>query len=188
MPPPPRAALADLAAVVPGGGRGGAEPRRHWLDLPRGERTISNAEVPLPRSPLSLAAGTAHREPLPVVFAGNRRLLAQGARLAETVSAANGLMQGCRGLRPRRNKLKISPFPTGEGGRGDRGQKSKLKAGATGGKRSKPPAGRHSGRSNKCRAGSAPLRTPQRQGQPVPPPAQARGSGGFAPGKIPQNP
>ena len=34
MPPPPRAALADLAAVVSGGGRGGAEPTRHLLDLP----------------------------------------------------------------------------------------------------------------------------------------------------------
>ena len=37
-----------------------------------GERTISNAEVPLPRSPLSLVAGTAYREPLPAVFEANR--------------------------------------------------------------------------------------------------------------------
>ena len=36
-----------------------------------GERTISNAEVPLPRSPLSLAAGTARREPLSFGFAAN---------------------------------------------------------------------------------------------------------------------
>ena len=36
--------------------------------------------------------------------------------------------------------------------------------------------------------GFSPLRTPQRQGQQVPPPVQARGPGGFAPGKIPQNP
>ena len=62
-------------------------------------------------------------------FAPHRRLLARGTRMAETVSAANGLMQGCRGRSPRRNKLIVSPFPTGEGGRGDRGQKSKLKAG-----------------------------------------------------------
>ena len=38
-------------------------------------------------------------------------VLSPGAGIA---SAANGLMQGCRGLRPRRNKLKISPFPGGE--------------------------------------------------------------------------
>ena len=31
--------------------------------------------------------------------------------------------RGCRGRSPRRNKLLVSPFPTGEGGRGDRGQK-----------------------------------------------------------------
>ena len=37
-----------------------------------GERTISNAEVPLPRSPLSLAGGTAHREHLSSVLAANR--------------------------------------------------------------------------------------------------------------------
>ena len=34
-----------------------------------------------------------------------------------------------------------SPFPAGEGGRGDRGQKSKLKAGAAGDKEGKPPPG-----------------------------------------------
>ena len=52
-----------------------------------------------------------------------------GTCLAGAVSAASGLMQGCRGQSPRRNKVKISPFPTGEGGRGDRGQESKPKAG-----------------------------------------------------------
>ena len=64
-----------------------------------------------------------------LVFAANRKLLAWGARMAGTISAANGLMQGCRGRSPRRNKVKSSPFPTGEGGRGDRGQEIKLKAG-----------------------------------------------------------
>ena len=52
-----------------------------------------------------------------------------GTCLASSVSAANGLMQGCRGLRPRQNKLKVSPFPAGEGGWGDRGQNNKPKAG-----------------------------------------------------------
>ena len=44
---------------------------------------------------------------------------------AESVSAAGGLMPGCRGRSPRRNKVKVSPFPTGEGGWGDRGQKKR---------------------------------------------------------------
>ena len=35
----------------------------------------------------------------------------------------------------------VSPFPGGEGGRGDRGQKSKLKTGAAGDKEGKPPPG-----------------------------------------------
>ena len=46
-----------------------------------------------------------------------------GTCLAETVSAASGLMQGCRGRSPRRNKVIFSPFPGGEGGRGDGGRK-----------------------------------------------------------------
>ena len=85
-------------------------------------------------------------------------------------------MPGCRGRSPRRNKLLVSPFPTGEGGWGDRGQKRKLKAGAAGDKEGKPPiafstaagiasAARgqaphcafHSGRDSQCRAGSAPI-------------------------------
>ena len=44
-----------------------------------------------------------------------------------------------RGEAPCIRKLKISPFPTGEGGRGDRGQKRKLKAGAAGNKEGTPP-------------------------------------------------
>ena len=42
---------------------------------------------------------------------------------AGRASAAGGLMQGCRGRSPRRNKLLVSPFPGGEGGRGDGGKK-----------------------------------------------------------------
>ena len=52
-----------------------------------------------------------------------------GTCTAGTVSVANGLMQGCRGRSPRRNKLIVSPFPAGEGGRGGEGAESKLKAG-----------------------------------------------------------
>ena len=150
----PPAALTEPAAVV-SGGEGVLNPGGTCFPCPGGEDHLKRRRrlrriVPLPRSPLSLAAGTAHREPLPVVFAGNRRLLAQGARLAETVSAANGLMQGCRGLRPRRNKLWGTPFPTGEGGGGIGGRKE--------GK----------GRGQQAASKASPRRVPQRQGQQVP--------------------
>ena len=100
------------------GGRG-ACPRAALVRPAPGERTISNAEVPLPRSPLSLAAGTAHRKACSIGFAPKRRLpAALGTCLSGTISAANGLMQGCRGRSPRRNKLKNLPLPTGKGGGG----------------------------------------------------------------------
>ena len=44
------------------GKRNGGLPRAALVIPAPGERTISNAEVPLPRSPLSLAAGTANRK------------------------------------------------------------------------------------------------------------------------------
>ncbi len=241
----PRRHWLSLPSAFPAGGRGGGRlpalplwcPRggrgacpRAALAVPApGERTISNAEVPLPRSPLSLAAGTAHRkvslsvlrrtgdaEGKPLSNAGlagrasvagasppaghllgkfckcRRRLNAGDARgeapcirkqknlplptgkggggmgakkqtkgrvggrqrrqaprrvpltpaeaatpgtspplgttAAKTISAANGLMQGCRGRSPRRNKVIFSPFPPGRGA-GGWGQKSKPKAG-----------------------------------------------------------
>ena len=81
-----------------------------------GERTISNAEVPLPRSPLSLATGTAHRKACSIGFAPKRRLpAALGTCLAGTISAVGGSVQGCRGRSPRRNKLWGSPLPAGKG-------------------------------------------------------------------------
>ena len=64
-----------------------------------------------------------------------------GTCSAGSVSAAGGLIPGCRGRSPRQNKLKISPFPSGEGGWGERGRKSKLKAGAAGDKEGNPPPG-----------------------------------------------
>ena len=75
----------------------GAEPQLHWLSLPRGRGPSQTPKFLSPRSPLSLAAGAANREPLPIVFAANRKLPAWGARMAEAVSAAGGSVQGCRG-------------------------------------------------------------------------------------------
>ena len=180
----------------------GAAPQAALARPAPGERTISNAEVPLPRSPLSLAGGTAHREPLPVVFAANRGFSPRGCKgrsplheitlipplpagkgvggmgernqakgraggrgrrrtlhldscVARSVSAAGGLMPGCRGRSPRRNKVIFSPFPPGRGS-GGWGQESKLKTGLAGDKKGKPPAWHLIGRGCKRRAGSAP--------------------------------
>ena len=58
---------------------------------------------------------------------------------AGRASAANGLMQGCRGRSPRRNKLIVSPFPAGEGGRGDRGQNQSKRQGRQATKKASPP-------------------------------------------------
>ena len=80
----------------------------------------------------------------------------QGTTATKSISAANGLMPGCRGRSPRRNKVKISPFPTGEGGRGDRGQEIKLTAGREATKTAKPPCGYHSGKVCRQPAGQAP--------------------------------
>ena len=55
---------------------------------------------------------------------GAARVQPPGTCMARLVSAASGLMPGCRGRSPRRNKLWISPFPGGEGGWGDGGKKA----------------------------------------------------------------
>ena len=53
-----------------------------------------------------------------------------GAWFASLFQCRPGSAPGnARGFAPCIRKLKISPFPVGEGGQGDRGQKSKLKAG-----------------------------------------------------------
>ena len=80
---------------------------------------------------------------------------AQGTRLAGSVSAAGGLMPGCRGLRPRRNKLWDSPFPPGRG-QGGWGQESKLKARLASSKQGiPPPPGAWFAPISQCRPGSA---------------------------------
>ena len=67
------------------------------------------------------------------------RVQPPGTCSARSVSAAGGSAQGCRGRSPRRNNLWGSPFPAGEGGWGDRGQKRTLKAGQGGDKEGKRP-------------------------------------------------
>ena len=138
---PPPAVLAVPAAVVRGGV---AEPCAALARPAPGERTISNAEVPLPRSPLSLAAGTAPR------------------RQTETLSrtgAARVQPRGCKGRSPL-HKITLSPPPSpegkGAGGMGA-GKQAKVKRQA-GNKEGKPPAGYHSGKVGRRQRKQAPRR------------------------------
>ena len=146
-----------------------------------GERTISNAEVPLPRSPLSLATGTAHRKACSIGFAPKRRLpAALGTCLAGTISAVGGSVQGCRGRSPRRNKLWDSPFPPGRGA-GGWGKEIKPKARLAGDKDGKPPFGHRQHPPPRRPAGQATHRASATQVQPVPLSARARGCKGRSP-------
>ena len=79
-----------------------------------------------------------------------------GTCLAETVSAASGLMQGCRGRSPRRNKVIFSPFPAGRGGRGDGGRKQSERQGRQATRKASPPADSGTARS----AGDQPGKPP----------------------------
>ena len=163
---PGRAPLPPVWWVCRSGDHGGGVPLTALARPAPGERTISNAEVPLPRSPLSLATGTAHRKACSIGFAPKRRLPATlGTCLAGTISAVGGSGQGCRGRSPRRNKLWDSPFPPGRGA-GGWGKESKLKARLADdqpgkppfGHRQRPPPRRPAGQttpSGTCNAGSA---------------------------------
>ena len=143
------------AAVAPGGG---------LLALPPAYLAFSLLFCPHPPSPLPLrgrgrflvdfaggfAPGTPAAEPIGLRKTDKKRSLRvipppteapvrQGQPVPRPVQP-----WGCKGRSPRRNNLWGSPFPAGEGGWGDGGQQSKLKAGQGGGKAGKPPAGYNS--------------------------------------------
>ena len=145
----PPAALAIPAAVE---NSMAAFPRRHWLALPRGRGPSQTPKFRLPRSPLSLAAGTVHREPLPAVLAANRRFKSGDAR----------------GEAPCIRKLKSPPSPPGKSALRARagGIGGRIKAKGVGGRRQR---------------GQAPRRVALTQVEPVPRPIQPRGCKGRSP-------
>ena len=61
-----------------------------------------------------------------------------------------------RGEAPCIRKLKISPFPGGEGGRGDGGKKASKRRGRQAATKASPPCGHHSGKVSRRPAGQAP--------------------------------
>ena len=143
----PRAALAILAAVVPGGGQGSLPLAALARPAP-GERTISNAEVPLPRSPLSLAAGTVYQYRVltatpPVGIVNARRTGNAGGKpptrylLGRFCKCRGRLNAGdARGEAPCIKKPLSSPFPPG---RGVGGMGAENQAKGKVGRRPKPP-------------------------------------------------
>ena len=111
----PSGSGAGMQGAEPPGGTGSTYPGgEDHLKRRRRVRRI----VPLPRSPLSLAAGTARREPLSFGFAANHGFCPRG----------------CKGRSPLHEITLILPLPAGKGVGGlsfpfgEGGQKSKLKA------------------------------------------------------------
>ena len=170
------------------------EPARHWLDLPRG-RAFFLARQPC----LSLAFLPPSPQP-PSRREGGESRLFHARGFAPCIPGAEpmvrrksgrkwfpaGVLFGFRGRgagggSPRRNKLLVSPFPTGEGGWGDRGQESKPKAGFADGKQGKPPAGHHSGKVSRRPTGTSPRWARGSLPASVPLPAQTRGCKGRSP-------
>ena len=118
----------------------GEFPLRHLFAQPRGRGPSQTPKFLSPGPPLSLAAGFAHREPSPFVFAENRGFSPPAwYLLGRFCKCRLWLSRGdARGEAPCIRKQKNSPFPPGRGA-GGWGQKRKLKAGAAGDKEGKPP-------------------------------------------------
>ena len=107
----------------------GRSPRRHLFALPRGRGpsqtppSLATDSSISPGPPLSLAAGTARREPLSFGFAANHGFCPRG----------------CKGRSPLHEITLILPLPAGKGV-GGMGAERKGKAGLAGDKQGKPPA------------------------------------------------
>ena len=153
-------------------GGGGAEPQRHLFTPPRGRGPSQTPPSLATDSSISPGPPSPWLPALPIErrfyrfcteLATPKTSPPAGACLARSVSAANGLMQGCLGRSPRRNKLLVSPFPTGEGGRGD-GGRIKTK-----------------GRAGRRQARQATPAVPERQGQPATSRASPPPGAWFAP-------
>ena len=139
--------------------RQGAEPQRHLFPPPRGRGPSQTPKFlsPGPPSPWLPALPIERRfYRFCTELATPKTSPPAGACLARSVSAANGLMQGCRGRSPRRNKLLVSPFPGGEGGRGDGGSKANQRQGRRATKKARPPLGTAAARSADDQPGKPP--------------------------------
>ena len=133
----PRGGLAPASparwALAPPGG--GLNPSGTGSTCPGGEDHLKRRSSSPPVPPL---LGCRHRSPVlrPNRHAPRRAQRRQGQPATNrarplpgtaeegSVSAASGSVQGRRGRSPRRNKLLVTPFPSGEGGGGIGGRKA----------------------------------------------------------------
>ena len=146
-PEPPRTFLKFFigggGVAVPKGGlppAGGVPLRGTCYPSPGGEDHLKRRSSSPPVPPL-LGCRHCSRESISCHSGGKPwTSLCAGHLLGRLCKCRRRLNAGdARGGAPCIRKQKIPPFPTGEGGWGDRGQKSKLKAGAAGDKEGKPP-------------------------------------------------
>ena len=131
--------LACFTAPIPPPALAECYSRRHLLSLPRGRGPSQTPKFlsPGPPSPwlpaLLIGKGFCH-------FCGEPRAPLCARHLLDGLyKRRTGSARGCKGRSPLHEITLVSPFPVGEGGRGDRGQGSKLKAGQGGDKEGKPP-------------------------------------------------
>ena len=106
----PPARDTPLLRCHPTGGRGPL-PVRHLFDLPRGRGPSQTPKFLSPGPPSPWLPALLIGEEIPVGFDGEPQVQPRG----------------CKGRSPLHEITLVSPFPAGEGGRGDRGQKNKLK-------------------------------------------------------------
>ena len=117
------------------GCRGRYPPAALAIPTP-GERTISNAEVPLPRSPSLLGCRLCSEESVSCRYGGEPRISAAGFLLGRDYKCRKqSNARGAGGGAPGKIKLE-SPPSRREGGWGDGGRN---KAKGMGGRRPKPP-------------------------------------------------
>ena len=144
------AAVENSMAAFPPGGTGSPCPGGRGSSQTPPSLATDSSISPGPPSPwlpalFTSAASQPPRHPwaplTPAEQATQGESPPPGTTAAGSVSAAGGLMPGCRGRSPPRNKILVSPIPTGEGGWGDRGQKQNKKQGWQATKKVSPPSG-----------------------------------------------
>ena len=95
-------------------GTPGAEPARHWLDLPRGRGPSQTPKFLSPGPPLSLAAGFAQRKAVLSVLrrtGDSKGTPPPDTTAAGRASAARVQSRECKGRSPLHKKTLILPLP-----------------------------------------------------------------------------
>ena len=147
--PPGKSALRARAGGIGAGKEAKGEvSRRQRRQAPRRATPTQVQPAPLGFSPLRAGFASCSGAPLGKPPPGNANAgLARAARIQ---------LRGCKGRSPLHKITLDSPFPSGEGGWGDRGQEKKLKVRSAGDKEGKPHAGQRQRRFSPRRPGFSP--------------------------------